>query len=144
MLPEFAALCDDLARIASKELQGEALNQMDAELIRGYGERIAHFHFYEGNAYETRDDFPVVTELFISSDGEGQGEMLYAGLGRPEALFVIIEVDGKPVLHRGAVLAYREFRRPLGKPLDDETWRQEIKSLNVPEPPRFTTSFRAR
>ena len=143
MLPDFADLCDELAQIAGKEVKGEALDEDDAKLIKKYGERIAYFHFYGGNSWLLPlDDFPIVTSVFTVSDGTGTGEVLYAGLPRPEALYVIIEVNGKPVLHRGAVFSYREFRRPLEAKLDDLIWREEVKQSNVPPPPEFTASFR--
>ena len=70
------------------------------------------------------------------------GKILYAGLGRSEALYVILDVDGKPVLHRGAVLSYREFPRPIGESVDDDSWTADVKTGNIPPPPIFTSSFR--
>lgn len=141
-LPLFASLCDDLARIAAKELNGDALDMHDSSVINGYGDRLAGFHHYEGNHYELRDDFPRVTELAIGRGGAGGSQTLYAGVGRPEALFVIIEVGGIPVLHRGAVLTYRETRRSTGSIQDDTGWREVLDGSNPPFPPRFTTTFR--
>jgi len=140
LLTEFAGLCDRLAAIAQKHLEGKPLAEDDMELIKGYGETLAKFHFYGGNAWLTpRDDFPLVAPVFASPV---RSETLYAGIGRPEALWVIIDVGGKPTLLRGAVLSFREFPRPAGKPLDDEMWIEEVREGKTPSPPAFTRSFR--
>jgi hypothetical protein len=86
-----------------------------------------------------QDDFPLVTPVFASPIKD---RILYAGLGRPEALYVIVDVDGQPVLYRGAVLSYREFTRPTQEPVDDSSWREEIRAGKMPAPPPFTNSFR--
>ena len=141
-LVEFADLCDRLAAIAEKQLDDRPLSKEDAGLIKDYGITLARFHFYGGNSYLTpRDDFPQVVPIFSSPFGT-RNELLYAGLPRPEAVYVIIQVGDRPVLHRGAVLSYREFRRPINEPLDDDSWTQEVWEGRVPPPPKFTSSFR--
>ena len=141
-LDEFATVCDRLAQIARKELDGKQLDDADSTFIEEYGETLARFHFYGGNAYlEPRDDFPVVTPVFASPIGN-QDALLYAGVARPETLYVIVEVQGKPVLHRGAVLSYREFQHPIGHPLDDAGWQEQVAQGKAPAPPAFTASFR--
>lgn len=141
LLPEFAELCDRLARIAEKQLAKQPLGEADYAVIENYGQRLARFHFYEGNSWlMPRDDFPLVTPVFSSPAGN-RNEILYAGLGRPEALYVIIPVGDQLVLHRGAVLSYREFTRATGPPLDDMSWAKEVTHV-VPPAPAFTGSFR--
>lgn len=140
-LPAFAKLCDSLADIAQKELNREPLNGSEAELIKDYGKMLGQFHYYGGNSWlEPRDDFPLVTPIFMHPM---MGQTLYAGLAQPQALYILIEVNGRPVLHRGAVLSYREFRLPNGTVLTDEEWRKQVKSGAAPLPPSFTKSFRA-
>ena len=110
LLPRFAHTCDRLAEIAQKELDSQMLDDEDIELIATYGETLAEFHFYDRHAWMSpQDDFPLVTPLLSNPLTD---QILYAGLGRPEALYVILDVEGEPVLHRGAVLSYREFPRP--------------------------------
>ncbi len=141
-LVEFAELCDRLAAIAEKQLAGRPFAKEDVRLIKDYGKTLARFHFYGGNSYLVpRDDFPQVVPIFCSPLGH-RNELLYAGLPRPEAVYVILRVGNRFVLHRGAVLSYREFRRPADKPLDDESWAREVYAGRVPPPPAFTASFR--
>jgi len=140
LLPEFADTCDRLARIARKQLDGQPLDADDARFIQYYGQTLARFQFYDDHAWLfPKDDFPLVTPVVVSPI---TGQILYAGLSRPEALYVILDVDGDPVLHRGAVLSYREFPRPLSEPVDDDSWTQDVKAGKAPPPPAFTSSFR--
>ncbi len=140
LLRDFAKLCHALADIADKQLTRQALDEKDKDLIRNYGKTLARFHFYSGNSWlDARDDFPRVTPIFASPR---EGEILYAGLARPETLYVIVETGDKQVLHWGAVLSYREFRRALAKPLSDENWQAEVKRGAISPAPSFTDSFR--
>jgi len=140
LLPQFADTCDRLAEIARKQLDGQPLDAEDAEFIQYYGQTLARFHFYDDHAWLfPQDDFPLVTPVVVSPI---TGQILYAGLSRPEALYVILDVDGHPVLHRGAVLSYREFPRPLNELLDDDSWTKDVKAGKAPPPPAFTSSFR--
>jgi len=140
LLPRFASMCDRLAEIAQKELERQPLDDKDAQFLQGYGDSLASYHFYDSYAWmNPEDDFPLVSPVFLNPL---TGQILYAGLGRPEALYVILNIDGKPVLHRGAVLSYREFPRPASEPTNDDSWTAEVKAGQAPPPPEFTMSFR--
>ncbi len=141
LLNDFAPVCDRLAELAQKSLTGQALTEDDAKWIENYGVTLAGFHFYYGNSYEVpRDDFPIVTRVFSSPL---TSSMLYAGLARPQALYIIVP-DGKSMqLYRGAVMTYREFVRPNTQLLDDESWRELVSKGQTPPAPPFTRSFYA-
>ena len=142
LLPEFADLCDHLAVIAQKELDGEPLDTEERYLVDDYGARLAKFHFYDGNSYFCpRDDFPVTSPVFVSPEGN-QAATLNAAVARPEAIYVIVTNGEQAALHLGAVLAYREFQRPIDEPMDDDLWIKEIVTGNVPPAPAWTSSFR--
>lgn len=85
---DFVPVCDRLAALANKCLNSEALTEDDAKWIENHGVTIAGFHFYYGNSYEVpRDDFPIVTRIYSNPLPDC---MLYAGLSRPQALYVMI------------------------------------------------------
>ena len=68
------------------------MTEDDSRWIENYGVTLDGFHFYYGNSYEVpRDDFPIVTRVFSNPRMDA---MLYAGLARPQALYVIVP-DGK-------------------------------------------------
>ncbi len=139
LLNGFAPVCDRLAELARKSLAGQALTEDDDNWIENYGVTLAGFHFYYGNSYEVpRDDFPIVTRVFSSPLASS---ILYAGLARPQALYIIIP-DGKTAqLYRGAVMTYREFVRPNDQLLDDVSWRELVSKGQTPPAPPFTRSF---
>jgi hypothetical protein len=142
LLPEFAGLCDRLAAIAQKQLDGKPRDHHDLRLIRDYGATLGRFHFYDGNSYlMPRDDFPLVAPVFVSPRGN-QAEILYTGVGRPETIYVIVPSGKRLVMHRGAVLTYREFRRPIGAPLGDAQWVTEVRAGVAPPSLPFTAAFR--
>ena len=139
LLNDYAPVCDRLAALATKSLTGEALTEDDGKWIENYGVTLAGFSFYYGNSYEVpRDDFPMVTRVFSSPL---TSSMLYAGVARPQALYVIISQGKTLQLYRGAVLTYREFVRPSDPLLDDDSWREMIFKGQTPPPPPFTRSF---
>jgi HEAT repeat protein len=139
LLNQFVPVCDRLAELAKKPLTGQVLTEEDAKWIEGYGVTLATFHFYYGNSYEVpRDNFPIITRVFSNPLTDS---MLYAGLARPQALYVIAS-DGKTnQLYRGAVMTYREFVRPNDQLLDDDSWRELVARGQTPPAPPFTRSF---
>ena len=141
LLNDFVPVCDRLAELAQKALTSQALTEADARWIESYGVTLAGFHFYYGNSYEVpRDDFPIVTRVFSNPLTDS---MLYAGLARPQALYVIVPNGESLQLYRGAVMTYREFVRPNDQLLDDESWRELISKGQTPPAPPFTRSFYA-
>lgn len=141
LLTDFAPVCDRLADLAKKSRDSEPLTDDDGKWIENYGVTLAGFSFYYGNSYEVpRDDFPIVSRVFSNPVGDS---MLYAGLARPQALYVIVSIGKTLQLYRGAVMTYREFVRPNDKMLDDESWRDLISKGQTPPTPPFTRSFYA-
>ena len=141
MLKGLSEVCDRLAALAKKQLAGEPLTEPDNKWISDYGTTLARLHFYDGNSYlEPRDDFPMVTRVFANP---ATGMILYAGLARPQSLYVVVPEGGKLQLYQGAVLTYREFSRSAGEPLDDAAWRKLVSDGSTPPPPAFTRSFYA-
>src|SRR5439155_8279982 len=138
-LNTFAAICDRLADFAQKALERKALDHEEAKWIRNYGKVIAGFQGYGGNSWlAPLDDFSLVTRIF---DNPLDRSVLYAGVARPQALYVILPYKGKLQLYRGAVLSYREFVRPEDERLDDKSWRDMVAQGKAPAPPMFTQSF---
>jgi HEAT repeat protein len=141
LLRDFAPFCDKLAELARKHLEGTALTAEDTKWLADYGTTLAHFQSYSGSSADTpRDDFPIINRLQAN---QARGAGLYAGLGRPQALYIILPFEGRLRLFRGAVMSYREFVRTNDGALDDESWRALARTGEVPPPPPFTRSFQA-
>lgn len=140
-LNNFAAVCDRLTDLARKALNREELTKDDAGWIENYGVTLAGLHFYGGNSYEVpEDNFPIVTRVFSNPM---TGSMLYVGLARPQALYIIVPKGDCLQLYRGAVMTYREFVEPNSRLLDDDSWREMISRGQTPPAPPFTASFYA-
>ena len=141
MLRDFAPVCDRLAALARQHLDGAALTEDDQRWMGDYGMRLARLQFHAGDSPETpADDFPIVNRLQADP---ARKSFFYAGLGRPQALYIILPAAGRLRLYRGAVLTYREFVRTNAEPLDDDSWRAVARTGEVPPPPAFTESFQA-
>ena len=105
LLHGFATTCDKLAELARKCADGIALTGDDKKWISGYGMTLARFHFFPDNSPGAETNGPPVKRLAADSSGTSAP---WAGLGKPEALYVILPDDGRLRLFRGAVLSYRE------------------------------------
>jgi HEAT repeat protein len=104
-----------------------------------YGTALARFQFHAGSSPDgPADNFPIVRHFQMGPAGKTQ---FYAGLGRPQSLYIILPAEGRLRLYRGAVLAYREFVRAQAEPLDDTAWRALARTGEAPPPPPFTQSF---
>ncbi|HEX3716741.1 MAG TPA: DUF3160 domain-containing protein [Verrucomicrobiae bacterium] len=131
LLHDFAGACDRLSELARDYRDGKPMNDDDEKWMTGYGLLLA--------GYGT-DDLSAVRALGTNSAGNST---LWAGLGQPEALYIILPAEGRLQLYRGAVITYREFIRPASNSVDDKSWQQLVESGNAPPPPVFTASFRA-
>ena len=139
MLRDFVPVCDKLAELARKHKEAVALTDDDTKWMGDYGATLARFQFHAGaSADPPSDDFPIVNR--VQADPAGKG-VFYAGLGRPQALYIILPAGGRLRLYRGAVMTYREFVRANADPLDDDSWRAIARTGEVPPPPAFTRSF---
>jgi hypothetical protein len=141
MLRDFAPVCDKLAALARKHLDAAALTDDETKWMGDYGMTLARFQFHAGSPQDgPEDDFPIINRLQADPAGKAQ---FYAGLGRPQALYIILPAEGRLRLYRGAVLSYREFARTNSDPLDDASWRAVARTGEVPPPPLFTQSFQS-
>ncbi len=138
LMRDFAPVCDKLAELARKILEGAALTEADEKWIAEYGSTLARFQFFSANESEAPgDNFPIVDR--VQSD-PARKTVVYAGLGRPQALYVILPGEGRLRLYRGAVMTYRTFVRTNEEPLDDQAWRAVARTGEIPPPPDFTRS----
>jgi len=129
-LMEFAKICDHLAELARKGLDGQAPTQDEAQWMSGYGVALA--------ALSPRDNFANVSRIY---DIPGEQYVFYVGVARPQALYVILPLKGRLQLYRGAVLSYREFVGYKNVNLNDEGWQRIIRAGKTPAAPAFTASF---
>ena len=141
LLRQLAPVCDHLALLARKSLDGVPLTEQDQAWIGRYGMTLARLDFYENPEAGLRDDSPMVDRLCGNSGGQS---VFQAALGHPQALYLIVPFEGRLRLFRGAVMSCREFVRPAAQVLTDESWRALDNTGNAPPPPAFTRTFFAQ
>ncbi|MBR5982714.1 MAG: DUF3160 domain-containing protein [Bacteroidales bacterium] len=139
-----------LKSVSEKELAGKKLTENEYQQIQiigsdfewltldmlnaGADERI--YDWYEVKGADRK--VAVVADIYTANSGNNpEKSILYAATGNVNTIYVIVEIEGKLWLTRGAVLSYREFDVPLGNPrLTDEEWQkmlEEAPGYGVPE-----------
>lgn len=128
-LNRLSELADQLYVISNKELRDEVLTEKEYELIRSYGGNIEHF-WYETFKEEIEEeglsgrDCPAAVVVDIATDPNGA--VLEAATGNPSDIYVVVKVDGKIKIARGAVYSFYQFAWPMEDRLTDSKWRQMI------------------
>ncbi|MDH3529112.1 MAG: DUF3160 domain-containing protein [Acidobacteriota bacterium] len=140
----FERLLTDLKTISEKELRNEKLTYEEYQTIRTIGGTLEYMTLsvMTGNP----DSWELVNEsdkdMATVADVHTAGNLvLEEAVGRANEILVIVPVEGKLVLTRGAVFSYYEFVHPASDRLTDLKWQQLINSKKAPPPPAWTKSF---
>ncbi|HPI72252.1 MAG TPA: DUF3160 domain-containing protein [bacterium] len=144
-------LCTETAlrfkTIAEKELSSKPLSGQEYSLIFEFGKVLFRIVTFDrdgtaGPAYGAEqsglEPMPVVADVHTDLDF---GAVLEEGVGYPFALYVICNIEGVPVLTRGAGYSYYEFTQPMTDRLTDEKWREQLTSTAPPQPVAWSSSF---
>ncbi|MCC6731418.1 MAG: DUF3160 domain-containing protein [Chthonomonadales bacterium] len=141
---EFENLLAFLERVAHKELANEALTEEEYGEIRYVGGKVEYMTLsvMEGGPKywhlvdETDRDMALIADVHTAAP-----VVLEAGVGHAVEILVVVPVEGKLQLARGAVFAYREFTQPMADRLTDAKWQAMLKAGKAPAPPFWTDSF---
>jgi Protein of unknown function (DUF3160) len=134
-----------LLSASEKELKGQKLTEAEYRTIQALGasteyltlsvmdpdNTLPHWEDVKGP-----DKFvSVVADVYTRNiSGCNKDGILHEGVGRVNALYVIVEIEGNLYLSKGATFSYYEFVQPLNKRLTDEEW-QKILELKKDAPP---------
>ena len=140
----FEGLLSDLKTISEKQLRNEKLSVEEYQTIRHIGGTLEYLTLTVMNGApdtwelvsETDKDMAVIADVHTGGD-----KVLEEGVGHANEILVIVPVEGKLVLTRGAVFSYYEFVQPAADRLTDEKWQQMVNSDHRPAPPVWTRSF---
>jgi len=136
-----------LRDVSVKELTGTPLTPEEYNQIRVYGSDVEYITQalttavgQSGGALvsDADEDMAVVADVHT---GPGGAECLEEGMGHAGHIYVVVPVEGKLVLTRGAVMSYYEFIHPATDRLTDEKWQEMLNSGEAPPPPEWTESF---
>lgn len=123
-LNRLAELAEQLMTISEKELRNETLTDEEYELILAYGGQLEHFWYEavsDGSGEINDNDLSAAVITDVATNPAGS--VLQVGVGRPDIIYVVVNVDGKLRVAEGAVFSYYEFEQPLENRLTDEEWR---------------------
>jgi len=140
----FEETLENLKRISEKELKNQKLTTGEYESIRAIGGTLEYLTLsvMTGNpdtwelVNETDKDMATVADVHT-----GGNEVLEQGVGRANEILVIVPIEGKLYLTKGAVFSYYEFKQPASARLTDEAWQKLLDSGRGPKAPAWTRSF---
>ncbi len=122
----FQDVMKKIAYGAEKQIAVEQKKEYDiknydvARAINGYGETLKECCFYFSSDHTFDDTMPRIS---VVAQYQETGELLHAGIGRANRLYVLFPWEGTLVPCVGGVLSYREFACPIDKKLNDSEWR---------------------
>lgn len=140
----FEEILTNLKQISEKELRNEKLTADEYQSIRTIGGTLEYLTLsvMTGNpdtwelVNETDKDMAVIADVHTGGD-----KVLEESVGHANEILVIVPIEGKLVLTRGAVFSYYEFIYPSADRLTDEKWQKMVNAGRAPAPPIWTKSF---
>ncbi|GEM_PF-1225286 len=125
-----------LQTISEKELRNELPTDEEFQFIRtGYAVFLydiwyaAEIEPNPGTSTMTSDHpAALITDIAVSTE---TGDCLELAEGYPMEIYVIVSVEGKPRIAKGAVYSYYEFEYPADRRLNDDEWREMLKDGRV-------------
>jgi hypothetical protein len=127
--------------ITIKELTDKKVTEEEYEQMCMYGADLEQLtmSFAGGDLISDADkDMAVVADVHTDSSTQ---LCLEEGTGRANAIYVVVPIDGKLYLTRGAVYSYYEFEWSITDRLSDEKWQKMLNSEKVPTLPEWINSF---
>nr|WP_319490018.1 DUF3160 domain-containing protein [uncultured Caproiciproducens sp.] len=144
----FENLLKFLRDCSVKELKGQTLTDDEYERIYDYGENMEEMtaslasdglRWFEIQS-ETDKNMALIADFHtVAPNRYDNGGYLEAGVGPAHEIYVVVPINGKLYLTRGAVFSYYEFES--GSRLTDEEWQTMLKSSKTPAQPSWTSSF---
>ena len=126
-LPRFSAVVRRLAVLAGKCREGALQSPGDAAFLQVAADKLRRISFNESSlpvAEESMARITTVATEYLS------GQILAAGTGRAQPIFVAVPAGTGRVVCRGGVYSYYEFVRPLSRPPSDASWQEVTTNLD--------------
>ncbi|HUW82620.1 MAG TPA: DUF3160 domain-containing protein [Phycisphaerae bacterium] len=154
--PEDKALVEHLSRfaldvsmledISKKELSGDTLTEEEYRFIENIGDSFRvptlgyrhHRDVSKPFMTETDDEMPIVADVHTDVNTR---QVLEEAVGWPWELLMVCPVDGEPVVCKGVVYSYYEFKQPMSQRLTDERWRKMLEEGKAPPPPAWAGRY---
>jgi hypothetical protein len=145
-LTNLCTLCVKLQNIAIDELQGNPISVLKyCDIASAYKilAAIEDFTLYPmPTIYAPKTtDSSIACIADVHTDPNTQN-VLEVGTGNPMCLYVIVPVEGKLQICRGATFSYYEFTQPMSNRLTDAQWQNMLKNSN-PVMPEWVNNYAA-
>jgi hypothetical protein len=136
----FIEMLTFLKTVSEKELKKEALTLQEYEQIQKLGSLLDNLtlsvltdEYAEWNLIEGPDrNMPVIADVHTADD-----KVLEVAVGKAHEIYVVVEIEGKLKLTRGAIFSFYEFPWPSSGRLTDEEWQKLLESGKAPEQPSW-------
>jgi hypothetical protein len=130
---DLSHLVTKLQRLAKKEVAHQNLTTDEMNDLTAIGGEVEELTL-RTLKLESTDPLPdrerhvgVVADVYAYNE-----DVLEEAVGTADALYVVVDINGVPVLARGAVFSYYEFTS--GTRLTDEEWRAQLAKKPQPRP----------
>ena len=148
-LESSVSFCLDVSR---KELSGIPLDEGEYAVIRHMGSSLEWFTLSVIDPDVMPDSWDLVSgpdrsvaqvaDVFTRDMPNCQKcGILYEATGNADAIYVLVEIEGKTYLTRGATFSYYEFVNPPGQRLTDEDWQRRLEEGEAPGRPRWMSPY---
>ena len=130
-----------LLRLSEKELAGKKLSDEEYDQLAKIGSSFEYISLdlvrqpsqdlWGWSDVQGPDKkVALVADVYTANaDNNPEHAILYEAVGLADEIYVVVEIEGMLYLTRGAVLSYREFRRPTTmQRLTDEEWQEHLDS----------------
>ena len=136
-------LLEFLKNCSIKELKGESLTYEENDTLMKYGgtleylsSSIAEAQDWYQVASDTDKNMAQIADIHSANTDKGSG-YLEVGVGNAAEIYVVVPIDGKLYLTRGAVFDYFEFIS--NERLTDESWQNMVN--RPPKRPPFVGDY---
>ncbi len=132
---------DFCRKITIKELTNKKVTQEEYQQMSFYGAELEALTMSIAGGdvmSETDKDMALVADVHTNHNA---GKVLEEGTGRAAAIWVVVPIQGKLYLTRGAIYTQYEFLHPISDRLTDEKWQKLLKTRHEPERAPWIKSF---
>jgi hypothetical protein len=146
-LTSLSTICIELRDIAIDELQGGEISLGNYRGIAGLYKTLARIEDFSNYripptaSIVSGTDSSTACIVDVHTD-PNTGKVLEVGAGKPMCLYVIVPVEGRLQVCRGAMFSYYEFTHAMGDRLTDAQWQAMLANSNTAMP-EWTASFTA-
>lgn len=137
---EFIDLLSFLKKVSEKEIRKENLSLEEYSQIQKIGSLLDNLTLRVLTEEDTDwwnvkgpdKNMPVIADVH-----NADFQTLEVGVGKAHEIYVIVEIEGKLKLTRGAIFSFYEFPWEISDRLTDEKWQEMLNSGNAPAQPEW-------